>query len=133
MWPRPRPLREGGVGVVAGLEQAAALGAGVAYLRCSECGHDHAPFAEIRYTCAECGDLLEARYDTYPTFADFEGKGVWRYDAALPFEESEAQGGGDAAGSVTLPEGDTPTTLHKHDTPEEMVECMRHYGYVRDA
>ena len=28
---------------------------------------------------------------------------------------------------------DTPTTLHKHDTPEEMVECMRHYGYVRDA
>ena len=28
---------------------------------------------------------------------------------------------------------DTPTTLHRHDTPEEMVECMRQYGYVRDA
>ena len=28
---------------------------------------------------------------------------------------------------------DTPTTLHKHDTPEGMMECMRHYGYVRDA
>ena len=28
---------------------------------------------------------------------------------------------------------DTPTTLHKHDTPEEMVECMRQYGYVRDT
>ncbi|WP_254839458.1 hypothetical protein [Natronomonas marina] len=28
---------------------------------------------------------------------------------------------------------DTPTTLHKHDTPEEMAECMRHYGYVRDV
>ena len=27
---------------------------------------------------------------------------------------------------------DTPTTLHKHDTPEEMVECMRQYGYVSD-
>lgn len=28
---------------------------------------------------------------------------------------------------------DTPTTLHKHETPEEMAECMRHYGYVRDT
>jgi len=28
---------------------------------------------------------------------------------------------------------DTPTTLHKHDDAEGMVECMRHYGYVRDA
>ena len=28
---------------------------------------------------------------------------------------------------------DTPTTLHKHDTPEGMMECMRHHGYVRDA
>ena len=28
---------------------------------------------------------------------------------------------------------DTPTTLHKHNTAAEMAECMRHYGYVRDA
>jgi hypothetical protein len=28
---------------------------------------------------------------------------------------------------------DSPTTLHKHDSPEEMRECMRHYGYVSEA
>ena len=28
---------------------------------------------------------------------------------------------------------ETPTTLHKHDTAEEMAACMRHYGYVSDA
>jgi HEPN domain-containing protein len=28
---------------------------------------------------------------------------------------------------------DTPTRLHKHETAEEMVECMREYGYVSDA
>jgi hemin uptake protein HemP len=28
---------------------------------------------------------------------------------------------------------DTPTRLHKHDTAEEMAECMRHYGYVSDV
>jgi hypothetical protein len=28
---------------------------------------------------------------------------------------------------------DTPTTLHKHDTAEEMAKCMRQYGYVREA
>jgi hypothetical protein len=27
---------------------------------------------------------------------------------------------------------DTPTRLHKHKTAEEMVECMRQYGYVSD-
>jgi threonine synthase len=78
------------------------------WLRCIECGHDHAPFAEIRYTCAECGGLLEARYDAYPTFAEFEGEGVWRYDAALPFESG-----------VSLPEGDTP--LHRVPRLEESV------------
>ncbi|WP_254839459.1 threonine synthase [Natronomonas marina] len=67
------------------------------WLRCIECGHDHAPFESVRYTCQECDGLLEARYDTYPTFDDFEGSGVWRYDAALPFDSG-----------VTLPEGDTP-------------------------
>jgi threonine synthase len=70
------------------------------WLHCIECGHDHAPFDDIIYTCEECGSLLEARYDRYPTFDDFEGRGVWRYNAALPFEEG-----------VTLPEGATP--LHE--------------------
>jgi hemin uptake protein HemP len=28
---------------------------------------------------------------------------------------------------------DTPTTLHKHDSAEEMAECMRQYGYVDDT
>ncbi|WP_178915838.1 threonine synthase [Natronomonas gomsonensis] len=70
------------------------------WLHCIECGHDHAPFDDIIYTCEECGSLLEARYDNYPTFDDFEGRGVWRYNAALPFEEG-----------VTLPEGATP--LHE--------------------
>jgi HEPN domain-containing protein len=28
---------------------------------------------------------------------------------------------------------DTPTTLHKHETAEEMAECMRKYGYVDDT
>lgn len=27
---------------------------------------------------------------------------------------------------------DSPTTLHKHETEAEMVECMRTYGYVND-
>lgn len=26
---------------------------------------------------------------------------------------------------------DTPTTLHRHDTVEEMAECLREQGYVR--
>jgi len=70
------------------------------WLHCIGCGHDHAPFDDIIYTCEKCGSLLEARYDSYPTFDDFEGRGVWRYNAALPFEEG-----------VTLPEGATP--LHE--------------------
>lgn len=28
---------------------------------------------------------------------------------------------------------DTPTTLHEHETPEEMMNCMRNQGYVSDA
>ena len=85
------------------------------WLRCIECGHDHPPFEAVVYTCEECGGLLEVRYVDHPTFDEFDGTGVWRYDAALPFEASEARGAssddGDGAGSVTLPEGDTP--LHR--------------------
>ncbi|MES3516566.1 MAG: threonine synthase [Natronomonas sp.] len=78
------------------------------WLHCIECGHAHAPFSEIVYTCEECGGLLEVRYDRYPRFDDFEGGGVWRYDAALPFEEG-----------VTLPEGDTP--LHRMPRLEDEI------------
>ena len=70
------------------------------WLECIECGEQFAPFEEIHYTCADCDGLLEVRYANPPTFEEFEGSGVWRYNAALPFEEG-----------VTLPEGDTP--LHE--------------------
>ncbi|WP_144904578.1 threonine synthase [Halobellus captivus] len=66
-----------------------------------ETGETYAPFDEIRYT-GEDGNLLEVRYAEPPRFEDFQGqgRGVWRYRSALPFEEG-----------VSLPEGDTP--LHE--------------------
>jgi len=70
------------------------------WLECIDCGEQFAPFKEIHYTCADCDGLLEVRYADPPTFEEFDGSGVWRYNAALPFEEG-----------VTLPEGDTP--LHE--------------------
>ncbi len=78
------------------------------WLRCIDCGHDHPPFDAVRYTCGECDGLLEVRYATHPTFDEFEGSGVWRYAAALPFDSG-----------VTLPEGDTP--LHRVPRLEESV------------
>jgi threonine synthase len=82
---------------------------GGVWLTCIECGHDHAPFDDIVYTCTECDSLLEARYDSYPTFDQFEGRtSVWRYSAALPFDEG-----------VTLPEGGTP--LHRVPRLEDEV------------
>ncbi|MFB6123796.1 MAG: threonine synthase [Haloferacaceae archaeon] len=80
-------------------EEPAAADDGV-WLECIECGETFAPFSDIRYTCDDCDGLLEVRYADLPTFDDFSGTGVWRYDAALPFEEG-----------VTLPEGNTP--LHR--------------------
>jgi threonine synthase len=77
------------------------------WLACIDCGEVHAPFDDIIYTCPDCGALLEARYDSYPGFDAFEGRmSVWRYAAALPFEEG-----------VTLPEGGTP--LHRVPRLEE--------------
>jgi threonine synthase len=73
------------------------------WLTCIECGETFSPFAEVRYTCDDCDGLLEARYADLPTWEDFEGeRSVWRYAAALPFEEG-----------VSLPEGGTPL----HDVP----------------
>ncbi|PSQ32609.1 threonine synthase [Halobacteriales archaeon SW_12_69_24] len=93
-----------------------------AWLRCIECSHDHPPFESVRYICEQCGALLEVRYGDYPTFEEFDGDGVWRYAAALPFDESgphRAPSGGDATGPVSLPEGDTP--LYRVPRLEESV------------
>jgi threonine synthase len=78
------------------------------WLECIACGETFPPFEAIRYTCDECDGLLEVRYADPPTFEDFEGRGVWRYADALPFEEG-----------VSLPEGDTP--LHRVPRLEEEV------------
>ena len=67
------------------------------WLACIECGETYPPFEDVIYECAECGGLLEARYDEYATFEDFDGEGVWRYADALP-----------VSGSVTIDEGNTP-------------------------
>ena len=74
------------------------------WLTCIECGETFAPFDEVRYTCDECDGLLEVRYEKLPTWDDFDDDqwGVWRYSAALPFDEG-----------VSLPEGGTPL----HDVP----------------
>ncbi|WP_435348030.1 threonine synthase [Haloarchaeobius sp. HRN-SO-5] len=77
------------------------------WLQCIDCDETYAPFDEIRYTC-DCGSLLEVRYDDLPDWDDFEGRGVWRYSAALPFDEG-----------VSLPEGDTP--LHRVPRLESAV------------
>jgi threonine synthase len=74
------------------------------WLACIECGETFPPFADVRYTCDDCDGLLEVRYADLPTWDDFreDRRGVWRYAAALPFEEG-----------VSLPEGDTQL----HDVP----------------
>ncbi len=82
------------------------------WLECIECGETFAPFDEVRYTCDACDGLLEVRYADLPGWDDFEGEGVWRYAAALPFEEG-----------VSLPEGDTP--LHEVPRLEASVGVDR--------
>ncbi|MFB6107236.1 MAG: threonine synthase [Haloplanus sp.] len=84
------------------------------WLECIECGETFAPFAGIRYTCDDCDGLLEVRYDDPPTFEAFEGRGVWRYAPALPFEAG-----------VSLPEGDTPLHFVPRLEAEVGVERLR--------
>jgi threonine synthase len=74
------------------------------WLTCIECGAQFPAFEDIRYTCDDCDGLLEVRYADLPTWDDFrdDRRGVWRYAAALPFDEG-----------VSLPEGDTQL----HDVP----------------
>jgi threonine synthase len=84
------------------------------WLHCIECGEQFAPFEDIIYTCSDCGGLLEARYDRYPSFDEFDGSGVWRYAESLPFAEG-----------VTLPEGDTPLHRVPRLEAEVGVESLR--------
>lgn len=67
------------------------------WLRCVECGQDEPPFTDIIYRCPSCDGLLEVRYESLPTFADFSGSGVWRYADTLPVDAG-----------VTIQEGHTP-------------------------
>jgi threonine synthase len=78
------------------------------WLACIECGDTFPPFDAVRYTCDACDGLLEVRYADLPTFADFDGRSVWRYADALPLPEG-----------VSLPEGDTP--LHRVPRIRESV------------
>ncbi|MFA9428123.1 threonine synthase [Natronorubrum sp. A-ect3] len=84
------------------------------WLECIECGETFAPFDDVRYTCDECGGLLEVRYADLPTFDDFEGHGVWRYAAALPFEAG-----------VSIQEGATPLYEVPRLEDEIGIEALR--------
>jgi threonine synthase len=96
----------------AGATEAPGVARGGVWLACIECGHATPPFDAVRYRCPDCEGLLEVRYADPPTFDDFAGEGVWRYAAALPFEEG-----------VTLPEGGTP--LHEVPRLREDVGVNR--------
>lgn len=70
--------------------------------RCTECGATY-PLAQVLYTCARCGDLLEIAFEAgEPRGLKFEGHGVWRYGSMLPC---------DARRAVNLGEG--ATGLHR--------------------
>ena len=73
------------------------------WLSCIGCGETYAPFEDVMYRCPECDSLLEVRYAEHPTFEDFSGRGVWRYEEALPTDKL-----------VSIDEGDTPL----YPTPE---------------
>jgi len=89
------------------------------WLACVECGEAIAPFDDVVYECPECGGLLEARYADYPTFDEFEGDGVWRYAAALPFAEG-----------VSIREGNTPLyTVPDIETKADVADLrVKHEG-----
>lgn len=85
------------------------------WLACIACGETFPAFDAVRYTCDDCDGLLEVRYAEPPTWDEFEGRGVWRYAAALPFDGATQRPIVDAGSDeeppragVSLPEGDTP-------------------------
>ncbi|MCU4972114.1 threonine synthase [Halobacteria archaeon AArc-m2/3/4] len=85
-----------------------------AWLECIECGDTFGPFDAVRYTCDDCDGLLEVRYTDLPTFEDFSGSGVWRYNAALPLESG-----------VTIQEGATPLYRVPRLEDDVGVEALR--------
>lgn len=89
------------------------------WLACIDCSETFPPYEEILYTCPHCGSLLEVRYDELPTFADFSGRGVWRYADALPLPEG-----------VSIQEGDTPLyTAPKLQSELELEDLhVKHEG-----
>jgi len=86
------------------------------WLSCIDCDHTLAPFDDVVFTCPECDGLLEVRYADLPTFDDFEGTGVWRYDDALPVEMG-----------VTIQEGNTPL----YEVPELEAETGVEHLHVK--
>ena len=84
------------------------------WLTCVECGETFPPFDAVRYRCDTCDGLLELRYAEPAGFADFDGRGVWRYRAALPVDSG-----------VSLPEGDTPLHSVPRIEDEVGVEHLR--------
>ncbi|KYH26971.1 threonine synthase [Halalkalicoccus paucihalophilus] len=83
------------------------------WLECIETGEQYAPFEGVRYR-SDAGALLEVRYAEHPTFEEFSGEGVWRYDAALPVERE-----------VTIDEGATPLYEVPRLEDEVGVESLR--------
>ncbi|MFC3957515.1 threonine synthase [Halovivax cerinus] len=84
------------------------------WLTCIECGAAFPPFDDVRYTCDDCGGLLEVGYANPPSLADAAGTGVWRYAGALPLD-----------GGVTIQEGGTPL-YRVPDLAEDVgVETLR--------
>jgi threonine synthase len=83
------------------------------WLECIETGEQYAPFEGVRYR-SDAGALLEVRYAEHPTFEEFSGEGVWRYDAALPVERE-----------VTIEEGATPLYEVPRLEEEVGVESLR--------
>jgi threonine synthase len=67
------------------------------WLACIECGHVSPPLDAVIYRCPDCNGLLEVRDANPPSFDDFAGTGVWRYDAALPIDRG-----------ISIDEGATP-------------------------
>ena len=86
------------------------------WLSCIDCDHTVAPFDDVVFTCPECGGLLEVRYADLPTFEDFEGTGVWRYEDALPVTDE-----------VTIQEGNTPL----HEVPGIEAETGVEHLHVK--
>src|SRR6056297_2254373 len=84
------------------------------WLSCIECDATYPPFDAIRYTCDDCGGLLEVGYAELPSFEAVSGTGVWRYADALPLDAG-----------VTIDEGATPLYRVPDLAADVGVETLR--------